>query len=272
MPLPTAPLSKSVSPSSRAWLASHFRDPYVKARLSHPEFRSRSAFKLIEMHQQYGNFLTRNVNTVVDLGAAPGGWSQVVAGKMGWTTEAEMETLGLRRWGVKGKDRTHRKAGLRPNDGEEKQQDSWSGPAAEGKTRDAYEMLYGTESEQPQRGRGTIVAADLLYIPPIPGVRTLQIDFLSPEAGNLIRAMLMSPSNPKGKADLILSDMAANFTGNQARDTEASLDICLAVYQFVKTNLRTVQETGKKYSGTLLYVTSLFLLSPFFVICVLIRL
>ncbi|KIM87756.1 hypothetical protein PILCRDRAFT_63165 [Piloderma croceum F 1598] len=217
MPLPTAPLSKSVPPSSRAWLASHFRDPYVKARLSHPaQFRSRSAFKLIEMHEQYGSFLTRDVQTVVDLGAAPGGWSQVVAGKMGWTTEAEMESL------------------------------------AEDKTRDAYEMLYGTKNEQPQRGRGTIVAADLLHIPPIPGVRTLQIDFLSPEAGNLIRAMLMSPSNPEGKADLILSDMAANFTGNQARDTEASLDICLAVYQFVKTNLRTVQETGKKYSGTLL--------------------
>jgi 23S rRNA (uridine2552-2'-O)-methyltransferase len=250
MPLPTAPLSKSVPPSSRAWLASHFRDPYVKARLSHPaQFRSRSAFKLIEMHEQYGSFLTKDVKTVVDLGAAPGGWSQVVAGKMGWTTEAEMESLGTSGWGVKGKGR---RAGLRRNDGETKQPDSWSGPAAEDKTRDAYEMLYGTKSEQPQRGRGTIVAADLLHIPPIPGVRTLQIDFLSPEAGNLIRAMLMSPSNPEGKADLILSDMAANFTGNQARDTEASLDICLAVYQFVKTNLRTVQETGKKHSGTLL--------------------
>jgi len=64
--------------------------------------------------------------------------------------------------------------------------------------------------------------------------------------------MLVSPTNPEGKADLILSDMAANFTGNKARDVEASLDICLAVFEFVKKNLRTVQETGKTYSGSLL--------------------
>jgi 23S rRNA (uridine2552-2'-O)-methyltransferase len=162
-----------------------------------------------------------------------------------------MESVGVSGRGVR---RKGRRAGLRSESGGATQSSSWSGPAVEEK-HNGYDMLYGIGSEKPQIGRGTIVAADLLYIPPIPGVRTLQIDFLSPEAGDLIRAMLMSPSNPEGKADLILSDMAANFTGNRARDTEASLDICLAVLEFVKTNLRTVQETGKSYSGSLLYVS-----------------
>ncbi|KAM6499315.1 ribosomal RNA large subunit methyltransferase J [Amanita muscaria] len=61
------------------WIARQNRDPYVKKRTSHPEhYRSRSAFKLLEIDDQYGRFLTKpDVNAVVDLGAAPGGWSQV---------------------------------------------------------------------------------------------------------------------------------------------------------------------------------------------------
>jgi 23S rRNA (uridine2552-2'-O)-methyltransferase len=255
MPVPTAPLFKSLSPSSRVWLSNHFSDPYVKSRLSHPaQFRSRSAFKLLELHEKYGNFLTRNVDTVVDLGAAPGGWSQVVAGKMGWTEQADMESAGAVGRGMR---RHGTKAGLRNEGGETKQSASWSEAAIESEKRqDPYEMFYGPgdQTKKPQVGRGAIVAVDLLRIPPIPGVRTLQIDFLSPQAGDLIRAMLMSPSNPEGKADLILSDMAANFTGNRAHDVEASLDICLAVFAFVKKNLRTVEETGKKYAGSLLCV------------------
>ena len=257
MPIPTAPLSKSVSPSSRSWLSSHFRDPYVKSRLSHPaQYRSRSAFKLLELHQKYGSFLTRGVNTVVDLGAAPGGWSQVVAGKMGWTVEAEMESIG---WAGRSTRETGSKFGLRKEGPEKGWSGSWSEPTGQDEEtkQDPYDTLHAYEKKT-LPGRGTIVAADLLRIPPIPGVRTLQVDFLSPQAGDLIRAMLMSPSNPEGKADLILSDMAANFTGNKARDTEASLDICRAVFEFVKRNLRTSQETGKTYSGSLLYVHHIF--------------
>ena len=152
------------------------------------------------------------------------------------------------------------KAGLGRRDKRKKLPGSWSGPTAEEEARNPYDMLYeNDDGKKPPLGRGPIIAADLLHIPPIPGVRTLQIDFLSPQAQDLIRAMLVSPSNPEGKADLILSDMAANFTGNKVRDTEASLDICLAVFDFVKKNLRTVHETGKTYAGSLLYV--LFLVS-----------
>lgn len=262
MPVPSAPVLKSLTPNSRTWLAKHFRDPYVKTRLSHPgQFRSRSAFKLLELHEKYNSFLTRDVRTVVDLGAAPGGWSQVVAGKMGWTEELELESVGAEDWGSG--------SGLRnstTNKNAEKSNQwkggSWSGSPQAALNREkqsVYADFYGGEERSSSTaGRGTIVAADLLPIPPIPGVRTLQIDFLSPQAGDLIRAMLVSPSNPEGKADLILSDMAANFSGNKVRDTESSLDICMAVFEFVKNNLRTSRETGKTHSGTLLYVIYLF--------------
>jgi 23S rRNA (uridine2552-2'-O)-methyltransferase len=61
--------------SSNRWLARQLNDPYVKR--AHAEgFRSRSAFKLIELDERFG-FL-RGVRFVVDLGIAPGGWAQVI--------------------------------------------------------------------------------------------------------------------------------------------------------------------------------------------------
>ncbi|KAG2012220.1 RNA methyltransferase [Coprinopsis cinerea AmutBmut pab1-1] len=76
--------------SSRQWLARQTKDPYVKKRQIDPAaFRARSAFKLLEINDQWDNFLSKSdVNAVVDLGAAPGGWSQVVAQKLGWTSES----------------------------------------------------------------------------------------------------------------------------------------------------------------------------------------
>jgi 23S rRNA (uridine2552-2'-O)-methyltransferase len=63
------------SKSSKRWLAEHFDDPYVR-QAQQQGLRSRSAFKLLEMQEKYG--LVKPGMTVVDLGAAPGGWCQVV--------------------------------------------------------------------------------------------------------------------------------------------------------------------------------------------------
>jgi len=63
------------SKSSKKWLAEHFDDHYV--RLAQQKgLRSRSAFKLLELQEKYK--LVKPGMVVVDLGAAPGGWCQVV--------------------------------------------------------------------------------------------------------------------------------------------------------------------------------------------------
>ncbi len=61
--------------SSTRWLERQLNDPYVK-RARAENYRSRAAYKLIELDERFG-FL-KGVRAVVDLGIAPGGWSQVV--------------------------------------------------------------------------------------------------------------------------------------------------------------------------------------------------
>lgn len=61
--------------SSKAWLQRHVRDPYVR-QAQQQGYRARAAFKLIELLQAEN--LLHKGNIVVDLGAAPGSWSQVV--------------------------------------------------------------------------------------------------------------------------------------------------------------------------------------------------
>jgi 23S rRNA (uridine2552-2'-O)-methyltransferase len=66
--------------SSKLWLERQLNDPYV-AQAKREGLRSRAAFKLIEIDDKY-HFLKPGI-TVVDLGAAPGGWSQVAAKRIG---------------------------------------------------------------------------------------------------------------------------------------------------------------------------------------------
>ncbi len=61
--------------SSTRWLERQLNDPYVR-RAKAENYRSRAAYKLLELDEKFG-FL-RGVSNVVDLGIAPGGWSQVV--------------------------------------------------------------------------------------------------------------------------------------------------------------------------------------------------
>ena len=66
--------------SSKLWLERQLNDPYV-ARAKREGFRGRAAFKLIEIDDKYR--LLKKGGRVVDLGAAPGGWSQVAAKRVG---------------------------------------------------------------------------------------------------------------------------------------------------------------------------------------------
>lgn len=130
--------------SSKLWLERQLNDPYV-AQAKREGLRSRAAYKLIEIDDKY-HFLKPGI-TVLDLGAAPGGWSQIAAKRVG---------------------------------------------AANGK--------------------GKVIAIDLLEMPEIPGVTFAQLDFLGEDAPDKLLQMM------GGRADVVLSDMAANTTGHRKTD------------------------------------------------------
>jgi 23S rRNA (uridine2552-2'-O)-methyltransferase len=130
--------------SSKLWLERQLNDPYV-AQAKRDGLRSRAAYKLIEIDDKY-HFLKPGI-TVVDLGAAPGGWSQIAAKRVG---------------------------------------------AANGK--------------------GRVVAIDVLEMPEIPGVSFARLDFLKEDAPDKLLQMI------GGRADVVLSDMAANTTGHRKTD------------------------------------------------------
>ena len=131
--------------SSKLWLERQLNDPYV-AQAKRDGLRSRAAYKLIEIDDKY-HFLKRGAS-VVDLGAAPGGWSQIAAKRVG---------------------------------------------AADGK--------------------GKVIAIDLLEMPEIAGVIFAQLDFLGDDAPQKLLEMM------GGRADVVLSDMAANTTGHRRKPT-----------------------------------------------------
>lgn len=83
--------AKRRSQSSTAWLSRQLNDPYV-ALAKREGWRSRAAYKLIEMDERY-KLLKPNMR-VVDLGAAPGGWSQVAAKKVG-SEEGRGKVVGI---------------------------------------------------------------------------------------------------------------------------------------------------------------------------------
>ncbi len=72
--------AKKRTPASARWLERQLNDPYVR-RTKAEGYRSRAAYKLIEIDEQH-RLLARGAR-IVDLGAAPGGWSQVAAARTG---------------------------------------------------------------------------------------------------------------------------------------------------------------------------------------------
>jgi len=79
-------------PSSRRWLERQLNDPYV-ARAKREGLRSRAAFKLSEIDDK-ARFLKKGTR-VIDLGAAPGGWSQVAAKRVGAPREGRVVAIDI---------------------------------------------------------------------------------------------------------------------------------------------------------------------------------
>jgi len=130
--------------SSKLWLERQLNDPYV-AQAKRDGYRSRAAYKLLEIDDKYR--VLKSGMTVVDLGAAPGGWSQIAAKRVGSVD-----------------------------------------------------------------GKGKVIAIDLLEMPEIAGVTFAQLDFLADDAPEKLLAMM------GGRADVVMSDMAANTTGHRKTD------------------------------------------------------
>jgi len=235
--------------SSNPWISRQSRDPYVKKRVLDSNFyRSRSAFKLVEINDKW-NVITPNLRAIVDLGAAPGGWSQAVSRTLGWDYE-------------QGVDDDRRSAG-----GEGEVDDPlamWQAIKdldVDPPTKKSSRPVGFGIKEDTRPIPGVIVAVDRLPMKPVPGVLTLQADFLQPATTNTIKRMLTTPFNRDGKADLILSDIGANQSGNRVRDVEQSLEICHAVLQFARKHLRNDSELTKDVKdrgGVLLYVLPYF--------------
>ena len=271
----TLPLLSQKSTSSTQWISRQSRDPYVKKRVSDPAvYRSRSAFKLLEINENMGGFLDHDdVKAVVDLGAAPGGWSQVVAGKFGWgNTRTKQLPVHDSKTGTSEDGNACSLSGQDANDcalGVEVHSDSQFPFSEDKKAKkkkrrrkpiedelEHYDPLnienLDSVSMSAQPGRGTIVAVDLLPIVPIPGVKVIRGDFLLDSTTQLIKKSLATRDNPLCRADVILSDMAANVSGNTAHDIQSSLEICGAVFEYAKWNLRSADNIGRKKGGVLL--------------------
>jgi 23S rRNA (uridine2552-2'-O)-methyltransferase len=147
--------------SSARWLAEHFSDEYVK-RAQAEGWRSRAVFKLEEI--QGKDRIIRPGMRVIDLGAAPGGWSQFAARVM--------------------------------------------------------------------QGRGTLLASDILPMEPLPGVEFVQGDFT--EQAVFERLMEMLGGQP---ADLVMSDMAPNISGDQAIDQPRAMYLVELALDFAQRAL-----------------------------------
>ena len=133
------------SVSSARWLERQLNDPYVKSA-KHEGLRSRAAYKLTEIDDKYR--LLKPGKRVIDLGAAPGGWSQIAAERVKSIT-----------------------------------------------------------------GDGQVIGIDYLDVEPLPGVTLLKLDFMDQTAEEVLKSSLRG-----GKADIVLSDMAAPTVGHTRTD------------------------------------------------------
>jgi 23S rRNA (uridine2552-2'-O)-methyltransferase len=75
---------KKLKASSRQWLQRHINDPYVQ-RAQLEGYRARAAFKLLEIDEKH--HILKGARRIIDLGAAPGSWSQIAAKVTGSTDE-----------------------------------------------------------------------------------------------------------------------------------------------------------------------------------------
>ena len=166
--------------SSRVWLERHLNDPYVQAS-KRDGWRSRAAYKLIEVDDKYK--VLKPGQQVIDLGAAPGGWSQVAAQRV-----RSVATDAVTDADPGGK----------------------TGLAKTGQVK-----------------TGQVVAIDYLAFDPIPGVEIVEMDFTHDGVEEHLKRLLRD-----GRADIVLSDMAAPTMGHTSTDHLRIMGLAEIAYAF----------------------------------------
>ncbi|NNU66629.1 RlmE family RNA methyltransferase [Rhizobium sp. WYCCWR 11152] len=83
--------NKKMKASSRQWLERHINDPYVQ-RAQLEGYRARAAFKLLEIDEKH--HILRGARRIIDLGAAPGSWSQIAA-KVTGSTDGDIRVAAI---------------------------------------------------------------------------------------------------------------------------------------------------------------------------------
>jgi len=152
------------------WLQRQLNDPYVK-RAQLEGFRGRAAFKILELNEKF-NFLLPG-SKVVDLGCAPGGWSQVAV--------ELVNALGVKK-NVK---------------------------------------------------IGSVIGIDLQEMESLPGATFHQIDFMDNDADIKVKNIL------EGKANVVMSDMAASSSGHKKTDHLRIMALCETAAYFAFDVLET---------------------------------
>ena len=225
------PKSKSASASSNRWKTRQSNDPFVKARTKDagaPAYRSRASFKLLSINKQYPflleppRSLKRPPKVIVDLGAAPGGWSQAASTRLGDRGRVfaldilpfepipyvESITGDFLDWRVQEKLRLSieklRESGNNQAFGLKKSAQSVS-EGLEAKAEAEAEELERREEEDWEDELGAFGAEQ-------------QEDF--------------------GLVDVVLSDMMGSMSGNRLKDTQTSLDLVQAASTFASRVLK----------------------------------
>jgi 23S rRNA (uridine2552-2'-O)-methyltransferase len=189
--------------SSTAWLRRQHADKYARLAQQHG-LRARSAYKLMDIDDDMR--ILKPGMRVIDLGAAPGGWTLVAA------------------------DRVRAARSTKPPP-----------PHNEAALEALLKQQYAVTGGQPQRSliprrlppRGTVVAVDLQDIEDIPNATIIKGDFLEDNTQRIVRYYLDG-----SEADVVLSDMAPRTSGNSVLDHLRIMTLAHAALSFAENVLR----------------------------------
>ncbi|PRT54143.1 rRNA methyltransferase 2, mitochondrial [Wickerhamiella sorbophila] len=202
------------SPSSKRWLNRQNNDAFTRLAKT-DSFRSRAAYKLLELHKRFNLF--RPGMTVVDLGYAPGSWSQVAV--------KHVRPKGR----VFGVDMLF----VTPPDGVTAIQGNFLNPAVQARLK---QMLADPTHGQPVPFHHNVAFVSQDEADAVRKIR--EKEQLEAHLYALERIQEHGEADPETPVDLVLSDMLANTSGLIARDHSASVDLCDAALLFCIECLR----------------------------------